>query len=193
MKKLIRSSQLLSMLILLISACGPQKGFDGQAFTSEQFGYSLLYPTGWIVKDNAGEWADYDPLDPNRTNGVDVFAGYVDGRNLTFGVGARALPGGDLAAWTRTAKELIKAGVSKGVCYEGVEDDPISEESITLGAEPAMLLEYHCPNEHDSFGLVALSIHNGKGYWITWISAQGNADADRAQFMQVLSSFAFTE
>jgi len=98
MKKHMRSFLFLSMLVLLISACGPQKGLDGQAFTSERFGYGMMYPSGWIVKDNPGEWADYDPLDPNRTNGVDVFAGYVDGRNLTIGVGARELK---MQTWPR--------------------------------------------------------------------------------------------
>ncbi len=195
MKKFVNFSfsSLISLILVGLSACAPQAGFDGQAFTSERYGYSLIYPTGWLVKDKPGVWADYDPLDPNRVVGVDAFAGYVDGRNLTIGVGARELVDADLASWTETAKSLIKAGVSKGVCYEGIEDDPVSEEAITLGGEPAMLLEYHCPNAHDSFGLVALSIHSGKGYWITWIAAQGNADVDKAQFMQVLNSFSFVD
>jgi hypothetical protein len=184
---------LISMLLIGLSACAPQTAFEGQAFTSEKFGYSLLYPAGWLVKDKPGEWAEYDPLDPKNVGGIDAFAGYVDGRNLAIGVGARDLADADLASWVETAKSLIKAGVSKGVCYEGAEDDPISEEAITLGGEPAMLLEYHCPNAHDSFGLVALSTHNGRGYWITWISAQGNADADKAEFIQVLNTFSFID
>ena len=182
---------LISVLLIALSACAPQAAFEGQAFTSERYGYSLMYPAGWLVKDKPGEWAEYDPLDPNRVTGVDAFAGYVDGRNLAIGVGARELADTDLASWVEAAKSLIKDGVSKGVCYEGIEDDPVSEEAITLGGEPAILLEYHCPDAHDSFGLVALSIHNGKGYWVTWITAQGNADADRAQFMQVLNTFSY--
>jgi len=167
---------------------------QGQDFTSERFGYSFQYPAGWIIKDKPGEWAEFDPLDPNRTNGIDAFAGYVDNRNLTIGIGARELPEGEtLDSWVETAKTLIQAGVSKGVCYEGIEEDPVSEDEIALGGEPAVLLQYECPSSHDSFGLVALSIHNQKGYWITWIAPQGNAEADRAEFSQILSTFSFIE
>jgi hypothetical protein len=166
----------------------------GQAFTSERFSYSFEYPTGWIIKDKPGEWPDFDPLDPNRTAGIDAFAGYVNSRNLALGIGARELPEGEtLEAWGETAKSLIKDGVSKGVCYEGIEDDPVSEEEITLGSEPAILLQYECPEAHDSFGLVALSVHHQKGYWITWIAPQGNADADKTEFTQILSTFCFTD
>jgi hypothetical protein len=166
----------------------------GQAFTSQRFAYSFEFPAGWIVRDKPGEWPDFDPLDPNRTSGIDIFAGYVDNRNLALGVGARDLPEGEtLESWVETAKSLIKAGVSKGVCYEGIENDPVSEEQITLGGEPAVLLQYECPASHDSFGLVTLSVHNQKGYWLTWIAPQGNAEVDKAEFTQILSTFSFTE
>jgi hypothetical protein len=166
----------------------------GQAFTSERFGYSFQYPAGWIVKDNSGEWPDFDPLDPNRTAGIDTFAGYVNQRNLALGIGARELPRGEtLESWVETAKSLITAGVSRGVCYEEIENDPVSEETITLGGEPAILLQYECPDSHDSFGLVALSFHNQKGYWLTWIAPQGNAEADRTEFEHILGTFSFTD
>lgn len=207
----------ISMILMLLSACSPraaevvaepslppalspeptlteQAQPEGQSFTSERFGYSFLYPAGWIVKDKPGEWADFDPLDPNRTGGIDAFAGYVDSRNLTIGIGARELSGEEtLESWVETAKSLIKAGVSKGVCYEDIENDPISEETITLGGEPAVVLEYECPSPRDSFGLVALSIHNNRGYWITWIAPQGNAEGDKAEFTQILSTFLFVD
>jgi hypothetical protein len=167
---------------------------EEQAFTSERFGYSFSYPAAWITKDKPGEWADFDPLDPNRTEGIDAFAGYVNNRNLAIGIGARELPDGEtLDSWTETARSLIKAGVGQGVCYEGIEDDPVSEEAITLDGEPAVMLEYVCPSDHDSFGLVALSIHNNQGYWITWIGPQGNAEGDRSEFMQILSTFSFAD
>ena len=166
----------------------------GQAFTSERFAYSFEFPAGWIVRDKPGEWPDFDPLDPNRTSGIDIFAGYVDNRNLALGVGARDLPEGEtLVSWVETAKSLIKAGVSKGICYEGIENDPVSEEQITLGGEPALLLQYVCPASHDSFGLVALSVYNQEGYWLTWIGPQGNAEGDKAEFTQILSTFSFTK
>lgn len=166
----------------------------GQAFTSARFGYSFEFPAGWIIKDKPGDWPDFDPLDPNRTAGIDTFAGYVNNRNLALGVGARDLPEGEtLEAWVETAKTLIKDGVSRGVCYEGIEDDPVSEQQFMLGGEPAILLQYECPASHDSFGLVALSIHNQKGYWLTWIAPQGNAEADKTEFMQILSTFSFTD
>lgn len=172
----------------------PQAQPAGQAFTSERFGYSFSFPVGWLIKDKPGEWAEYDPLDPNRTNGIDAFAGYVNNRNLAVGIGARRLPDGEtLDSWVETAKSLIKTGVSRGVCYEGIEDDPLTEEAITLDGEPAVLLEYVCPSSHDSFGLVALSIHKGQGYWITWIAPQGNAEGDKAEFTQILGTFEFTE
>ena len=167
---------------------------EGQPFTSERFGYSFEYPAGWIVRDRPGEWADFDPLDANRTNGIDAFAGYINNRNLALGIGARELPAGEtLESWVETAKSLIKAGVSRGVCYEGIENDPVSEEEISLGGEPAVLLQYECPSSHDSFGLVALSLHNQKGYWLTWIAPQGNAEADKAEFSHILSTFSFID
>jgi len=67
------------------------------------------------------------------------------------------------------------------------------EEAIPLGGEPAVMFEYECPSSHDSFGLVALSIHNNKGYWLTWIAPQGNAEADKAEFTEILSTFSFAE
>jgi hypothetical protein len=210
------SSSLTCIIVIGFSACSPQPAAvpaeqitsptaspeptateqaqpAGQPFTSERFGYSFSYPTGWIIKDKPGEWADFDPLDPNRTGGIDAFAGYVDNRNLSIGIGARELSGEEtLESWVETAKSLITAGVG-GVCYEGNENDPVSQEEITLGGGPAILLEYQCPNAHDSFGLVALSVHNNNGYWITWIGPQGNAEGDKAEFTQILSTFAFVE
>ena len=166
----------------------------GQPFTSEQFGYSFEYPAGWLLRDKPGEWAEFDPVDPNRTNGIDAFAGYVNSRNLAIGIGARELPATEtLESWVDTAQSLIKSGVSRGVCYEGVEDDPVSREEIILGGEPAVLLQYECPDAHDSFGLVALSVHNQKGYWITWIAPQGHAEWDREEFNRLLSTFSFTD
>jgi hypothetical protein len=211
------SSSLICVIFIWFSACSPQPAAgpteattpptaplkptateqaqpEGQSFTSERFGYSFSYPTGWIIKDKPGEWADFDPLDPNRTGGIDAFAGYVNNRNLTIGIGARELAGEEtLQSWIETAKSLITAGVSKGVCYEGIENDPVLEEEITLGGESAIMLEYQCPSSHDSFGLVVLSVHHNKGYWITWIAPQGNAEADKAEFMQILSTFSFVE
>jgi hypothetical protein len=210
---------LICICLVVISACSPQASAataeptlspvaslvseptateppqsQRQTFTSERFSYSFQYPAGWIIKDKPGEWAEFDPLDPNRTNGIDAFAGYINGRNLTIGIGARPLPEGEtLDSWVETAKSLITAGVSKGVCYEATEDDPLSENAIILDGEPALMLEYVCPNDHDSFGLVALSVHKNQGYWITWIAPQGNAEADRAEFAQILSTFSFVE
>jgi hypothetical protein len=167
---------------------------QGQPFTSERFGYTFQYPANWIVKDRPGEWAEFDPLDPNRTGGIDAFGGYVNNRNLTIGFGARELSGEEtLESWVETAKTLIKDGVSRGVCYEDIENDPVSEEDMTLDGEAALMLEYVCPGARDSFGLVVLSIHDNKGYWITWIAPQGNAEGDKAEFTQILSTFSFVD
>lgn len=211
------SRAMLCLLVLVLSACAPPSAAvtaeptlppiaspepivtgtpepAGQAFTSGRFGYSFQYPSGWIVKDKSGEWPDFDPLDPNRTAGIDTFAGYVNNRNLALGIGARELPEGEtLESWVETAKSLITAGVSRGVCYEGIENAPVSEEQITLGGEPATLLQYECPDPHDSFGLVALSVHDQKGYWLTWIAPQGKAESDKAEFVQILGTFSFTD
>jgi hypothetical protein len=84
-----------------------------------------------------------------------------------------------LGSWVERTKTLITAGVSKGICYKDIENDPVSEEAIFLDGEPAVMLEYECPSSRDSFGLVVLSIHNNKGYWIIWIAPQGNAEADK--------------
>jgi hypothetical protein len=208
---------ILCILLPALSACAPQSAAvtaeptlppaasleptvtaasqpTGQAFTSERFGYSFEYPAGWIVKDKPGEWPDFEPLDANRTPGIDSFAGYVNSRNLALGIGVRELPEGEtLESWVEAAKSLIKAGVGKGVCYEGIENDPVSEEQITLDGEPAVLLQYECPLSHDSFGLVALSVRNQKGYWLTWIAPQGSAEADKVEFNHILSTFTFTE
>ena len=213
----VRFFSWISIILMPLSACSPraaqvvaelslppalspeptlteQAQPEEHSFNSERFGYSFQFPAGWIVKDKPGEWADFDPLDPNRTGGIDAFAGYVDSRNLTIGIGARELSGEEtLESWVEPAKSLIKAGVSKGVCYEDIENDPISEETVTLGGEPAVLLEYECPSPRDSFGLAALSIHNNQGYWITWIAPQGNAEGDKAEFSQILSTFLFVD
>lgn len=166
----------------------------GQEFTSTRFGYSFQYPVGWIIKDKPGEWADFDPLDPNRTNGSDAFAGYVNNRNLALGVGARDLPEEEtLESWVQIAKSLIQTGVSRGVCYEGIEEDPVAEEQMLLDGEPAVILQYECPSSHDSLGLVVLAMHAQSGYWITWISPQGNADGDQTELRQILSTFSFAE
>jgi hypothetical protein len=166
----------------------------GEQFTSQRFGYVFVIPAGWIIKDKPGEWADFDPLDPNRGQGIDAFAAYLDGRNLALGIGARPLSdAGTLQEWSTAAQELIKRGVSQGVCYEGIEDDPVSVTETILDGEPALLLEYHCPAAHDKFGLVLLAIHDGQGYWITWLSSQDNPAADRAEFARILGSFAFTD
>ncbi|HKZ69244.1 MAG TPA: hypothetical protein VJ020_04140 [Anaerolineales bacterium] len=175
------------------SALTPTPGATaGTLFTSRRFGYSIRYPEGWIEKDRPGEWADFDPLDPNRGAGIDAFAAYLDGRNLALGIGARSLPADStLDSWIETAKALIKNVANKGVCRETTENDPAPPESILLDGAPAVLLEYQCPARHDNFGLVVLSIHSGQGFWITWLSSQGRRDHDRAQFAQILSTFSF--
>lgn len=205
------------LFLILQAACSPQAGEtppastatpvaspqptvtetaqpQGQAFTSERFGYSFSFPAGWILRDRSGEWADFDPVDPNRTAGIDAFAGYIQNRNLAIGIGARQLPAGaTLDSWVESAKSLIKTGTSRGVCYEDIEDDPVAEQAVTLDGEPAILLEYVCPSSHDSYGLVVLAVHRDQGYWITWIAPQGNAEADKAEFTQILDTFRFTE
>ena len=166
----------------------------GQPFTSQQFDYTFSYPAGWIIKEKPGEWAEFDPLDPNRGAGIDAFAAYLDGRTLALGIGARPLPAGTtLEAWSETAQELIKAGISRGICSEGIEDEPVSIEDATLDGEAALLLQYECPQTYDHFGLVLLAVREDKGYWITWLAPQGNAAGDRAEFMRIMSTWRFTE
>lgn len=202
---------LVTLLVAALAACAPQtppasptpaepspsptlERKPGQVFVSERFEYTFTYPSGWIVKDKPGEWPDYDPLDPNRGAGIDAFAAYLDGRNFSLGIGARSLTeDSSLEEWMETAKALILAGVSKGVCYESAEDEPAPPVAITLSGEPAVLLEYRCPNAFDFYGLVVLSIRNGQGYWITWLSPQGNEAADQAEFTEILSTFSFTD
>ncbi|MCI0396717.1 MAG: photosystem II reaction center PsbP family protein [Chloroflexi bacterium] len=97
----------------------------GEAFTSPRFGYTFLYPPGWLVKDRPGDWADYDPLDPNRGAGIDAFAAYLDGRNLALGIGARPLPDGStLESWTETAKTLIGMGLAKACAMKVARTSP---------------------------------------------------------------------
>jgi hypothetical protein len=167
---------------------------DWEAFTSEKFAYTIFLPAGWFIKDRPGTWAEYDPLDPKVGSGIDAFAAYLNRRVLALGIGARALPeGSTLASWMETAKTLIQNGVGQGVCYETTENEPAPAEQVILGGEPALLLEYQCPQAYDSFGLVVLAVHGGQGYWITRISPQGSAAEDRAELMQLLGTFSFAE
>jgi len=36
-------------------------------------GYSFQYSADWMIKDKLGARADYDPLDPKRTEGIDAY------------------------------------------------------------------------------------------------------------------------
>jgi hypothetical protein len=166
----------------------------GEPFTSERFGYSLLVPPGWLFRDRPGEWPDFDPVDPRRGTGIDTFAAYLDGRNLALGIGARPLAEGDtLESWSETAQRLILESVGEGVCHETNEAEPAPAEPLTLAGEPALLLAYQCPQSYDNYGLVALAIHDGNGYWLTWLGPQGNEAGDRATFLALLDSFSFGE
>jgi hypothetical protein len=167
---------------------------EWQPFSSERFDYTISVPADWFPKERFGTWPDYDPLDAKMGTGIDAFAAYLDQRVLTLGIGARDLPADTtLESWVETAKSLIVTKPARGVCYETPEDEPVSAEQILLDGELAVLLEYHCPQVYDSFGLVVLAIHRGQGFWITWISPQGQAAEDRLEFMQILDTFSFAD
>src|SRR5688572_19770446 len=72
----------------------PTEAPAGETFTSERFGYTMVVPPGWIFRDKPGEWADFDPLDPRNGRGIDVFAAYLNSRNLAMGIGARPVAEG---------------------------------------------------------------------------------------------------
>lgn len=172
----------------------PEQLPEWQSFVSQKFDYAVSVPEGWFPKERYGEWADYDPLDAKVGSGIDSFAIYVEQRVLTIGIGARVLSEDTtLEDWMETAKTLIRVKAGQGVCYETPEDDPVSVESILLDGVQAVLMEYRCPLDYDSFGLVALAIHRGEGYWITWISPQGREAEDRENFVKILEAFSFTE
>jgi hypothetical protein len=71
--------------------------------------------------------------------------------------------------------------------------DPEQTEDITIGGVPARLLTYHfVQNGSTVHHLDALFVHNGRGYEITFGNVAGSEAADRALFLKVVASFAFT-
>lgn len=161
-----------------------------QTFTSLRYGYSLTVgsPADWLVRETPGIWNGV--LDLHRSApdpGTDWFR---HPGVATIQVGFQDVPAGmTLAAWE--AAEAPSAKVLD--CTEAK-----TAQTVTVAGGKALLLPETCPKDvvgefpGDQFFLNVFLVHGTSGVLVQWNSQQGHETADRATFLQILGTWAFT-
>jgi YVTN family beta-propeller protein len=98
---------------------------------------------------------------------------------------------GAMSVGTSLTLEETSAQIIAGIKSQS-DIDPEQTEPITMDGVPGRMLTYHFPNMGmNVHGLFAFCTHNGRAYEIVFRNAAGAETADRALFLDVLTSFIF--
>lgn len=157
----------------------PEATGSPTAFTSRAFAYRLAVPSDWSVSLGAGGWKGGVPTLLNRL-GLDRFSGT---RGYVL-IGSRPLAAAkSLDAWTAS---VVADSRSLGSYHW------TAPERITLANATADLVAVTCSN-CDEYYLLIMAVHEGNGWYLYWSSPTANQPAsDRATFLTLLDTFAFT-
>jgi hypothetical protein len=142
------------------------------AFASSRFGYSLRYPTGFLISQVPGSPTTGSLMNAPGTDQLN------DPGVAQIGIDRLVVPSElSLAAWR------AEAAPRDAACA-----NPERLVSVTISAEPGLLDLGHCG---DRYVLVAYVLHGAFGYEVYWSSPGGNESSDLARFLQLLGGFQF--
>ncbi|MGH3176780.1 MAG: hypothetical protein ACRDPF_23315 [Streptosporangiaceae bacterium] len=149
-----------------------------RTFTSRHYGYTGALPAGWSSNVQATQQWNGQGAPGEQDSVVDLFSG-------PGGVEAWAMAAPtkqSLAAYTRA---ITRASAAAHPCPA----TPQTDQAITIGGEPARLLNMQCPAGSGFLVEIATTIHDGTAYVFTYQNPTGggNHGADRAAFREFLA------
>jgi hypothetical protein len=165
-----------AVLLQLSLSQAPTASIDPVEFTSELYGYSFVYPSGWEVRpaDHALVGTEI-PWDSSTA--IDHF-GSPSGDDSIIVASTEMPLATSLASWTdRTAV---------AVC-----GSPTTSTDLEVGGEPARLSTY--ATCFGAFHLWVTVLHARRAYHIVWLGNPGTEAFDRQLFSQILVSFRFPD
>jgi hypothetical protein len=147
-------------------------------FTSRNYGYMAALPAGWSSYVQATRQWDGQGAPSDQDNFVDLFNG-------PGGVEAWATAAATKESLAAYTKATIRAAAAEHPC----PTTPQTDQAITIGAEPARLLNMQCPPGSGFLVEMATTIHDGTAYVFTSENptGSGNQIADRAAFRKFLA------
>jgi hypothetical protein len=147
-------------------------------FESMQYGYTAgVEWTGTnatAVWDGTGSPGDGDPV-------VDTMEGPEGQRAFAFG-----------EPWDATLQEFVTASRAANATAHPCPRKPETTRSTTIGGEPAVLDEMHCPVPGGPFTMTAFVVHDGHvNVFFTYSVAPGSEAFTRAWFEPFLMGISF--
>lgn len=152
----------------------------GSTFTSTLYGYTVAVPAGWSAQAATARWDGVSGLKSDSPQ-VDIWTS--TGTQSSWG-------------WAAPFAEDLKAYAAKEIAdtakYHGdtCPASPESQEQITVGGDPGMLIAWNC-------GIlinIAVTVHDGTGYGFGFRdpAVQAATDpSDHATFLGLLESVLF--
>lgn len=152
------------------------------SFTSATYGYTLTVPAGWSSTQATKAWDGISGISSGSAE-VDKFTGPSSASST-----------GVAAASDQTLKAYADALVAANAKYHGdtCPPRPAARKPITIGGDPATLLEYDC-------GILinlAATVHKGVGYQFLLRDPSVHAStdaADQKSFFELLHSVKFPD
>ena len=149
-----------------------------RTFTSRHYGYTGALPAGWSSGTQATQQWDGHGAPGDEDSVVDLFSG-------PGGVEAWAM-----AAPTKQSLAAYTAATTRAsAAAHPCPATPQTDQAITIGGEPARLLNMQCPAGSGFLVEIATTIHDGTAYVFTSQNptGSGNQNADRAAFRTFLA------
>jgi hypothetical protein len=154
-----------------------------QTFTSRHYGYIVALPVGWSSTAQATQQWNGHGAPGEEDSVVDLFSG--PGGVEAWAVAAPTKQ--SLAAYTTAT---IRASAASHSCPA----TPQTDQAITIGGEPARLLNVQCPPGSGFLVEIATTIHRGTAYVFASQNPLGSVadhSADRAAFRNFLAGIRF--
>ena len=192
---------LLLSLIALLAGCGssatigptstPTRSAAAAAstpttahiFRSRYYGYTDALPSGWSSNSQATQPWDGKGTASDQDRFIDLF--YGPGGLEAWAVAAPT--NRNLAVYTTAT---IRAAAASHPC----PTTPQTNQAITIGGEPARLLNMQCPPGSGFVVEIVTTIHHGTAYVFASQNPSGSAanhTADRAAFRKFLAGIQF--
>jgi hypothetical protein len=149
-----------------------------RTFTSRHYGYTGALPAGWSSGVQAAQQWNGQGAPGDEDSVVDLFSG-------PGGVEAWAIAAPTKQSLAAYARTTTRAAAAAHPCPA----TPQTDQAITIGGEPARLLNMQCPQGSGFLVEIATTIHDGTAYVFTSQNptGSGNPSADRAAFRTFLA------
>jgi hypothetical protein len=149
-----------------------------RTFTSRHYRYTGALPAGWSSNVQATQQWNGQGAPGEQDSVVDLFSG-------PGGVEAWAMAAPTKQSLTAYTTATTRASAAAHPCPA----TPQTDQAITIGGEPARLLNMQCPAGSGFLVEIATTIHDGTAYVFTSQNPTGggNHSADRAAFRKFLA------